>query len=147
MDRYLEDQSRALTIVDDDDDESRLHVPVEKPTAEELDLFKSHLREWIDMDVRLKEMQKQALPLRKKKNEMSESITEFMRRFNIEDVNTRNCRIRCTVKRSRPAVKNTEIRRKLCEHFDEDNVNTVFDSIAQNTPVKQRPTLRRITIS
>lgn len=145
MQRYLEDQSRALTIVDDDDDDDV--VPVEKPTPEELDMFKSHLRDWIDMDVRLKDMQKQALPLRKRKNDLSETITAFMRRFNIEDVNTRNCRIRCTLKRTRQPVKNTEIRRKLCEHFPEANVNDVFDSLAQSVPVKQSPTLRRITIT
>jgi hypothetical protein len=147
MQRYLEDQSRALTIVDNDAADDEPHAPVEKPTPEQLEMFKRHLKEWIAADVALKDLQKRALPIRKHKNELSETITEFMRKFNIEDINTRECRIRCTVKRTRPPVKNNDIKRKLCEHFDEDNVNTVFESLAQSAPIKQRPMLRRITIT
>ncbi len=143
MQRYLEDQSRALTIVEDDE----VDRVVEKPTPEQLDAFKRHLKEWISADVALKEIQKTALPIRKRKNELSETITEFMRKFNIEDINTRDCRIRCTVKRTRPPVKNTELQRKLCEHFDKDNVNQVFENIRENVPISQRPMLRRITIN
>lgn len=145
MERYLEDQSRALTVREEDNDQQeRVKQP---PTPEALDQFKAHLKEWIATDVHLKNLQKEMAPIRKRKGVLTAMITEFMHHFNIEDVNTRDCRVRYSVRQTRAPVSNNAIRSKLYERFNEDDVNDVFDCITKAQPVQQKPSLRRITIT
>ncbi len=137
----MTDHSSAIVTVPDG--------PKPKPTVSEFSEFKADLKEWIEVDGVLKELNKQATALRKRKAALAERITEYMRRFDIEDVNTRECRVRYTVRQARPPVNNSSIRQKLYEKFSENDVDEVFDAIANDSsrPVVMRPTLRRINVA
>jgi hypothetical protein len=144
MNTYLQHQSKLS-----EQQPRRLEQAlVNAPDNMSLDEFKHQVKMWIDIDNQIKQM---ALILKEKKQvqrALTEKVLVFMARYNIEDLNTKDGKLRYKVTHVKPSVKQTTIKKKLLDYFEHDKdlankvVNAVFDD--EGTPKVEKPALRRL---
>tara|TARA_B100001057_G_C22171828_1_gene689740 strand:- start:35 stop:532 length:498 start_codon:yes stop_codon:yes gene_type:complete len=85
-----------------------------------LEEFKSHVKDWLELDNQLKRLAAAAKERRKKKNDINLKILEFMGRFNIEDLNTKEGIIRYRKTYVKEPLSQKTIKTKLEELFKDD---------------------------
>ena len=85
-----------------------------------LEEFKSHVKDWLELDNQLKRLAAAAKERRKKKNDINLKILEFMGRFNIEDLNTKEGIIRYRKTYVKEPLSQKTIKTKLEELFKND---------------------------
>jgi len=127
---YLEDQENALVKVPDNDN---------------LEKFKNDVRIWMEIDNNIRNIKKALKERNDAKKVLTNKILEFMGRFNIEDLNTKEgVKLRYQINNVtiKPSKKDIECRLK--ENFGK--VESV-DELTQRVftcQKKEKPTLRRI---
>ncbi len=90
-----------------------------------LEDFKVLVKEWIELDNSIKSLQNGIKEKRVKKNAISEIIVNFMCQYDIEDLNTKDGRIRC----KQVVVEKPVSKKQIIERTD-----TIIDSkISGNT--------------
>lgn len=88
----------------------------------DLDIFKSQLKQWLEIDKQIFELNKQIKELKKIKNKTLEpQITQFMVQHNIKDVNTDNGPIKCNQRNTKKPLNKTYIRNSLSQ-FIQDSI-------------------------
>ena len=85
-----------------------------------LEEFKTHVKDWLELDNQLKRLAAAAKERRKKKNDINLKILEFMGRFNIEDLNTKEGVIRYRKTYVKEPLSQKTIKTKLEELFKND---------------------------
>ena len=81
---------------------------------DDLDNFKSRVGEWLEIDSKIKNMEKDIRELKKTKNKVLEpQITEFMVKYNISDLNTQNGKVRCNKRNTKKCLNRINIRDNL----------------------------------
>ena len=85
-----------------------------------LEEFKSHVKDWLELDNQLKRLAAASKERRKKKNDINLKILEFMGRFNIEDLNTKEGIIRYRKTYVKEPLSQKTIKTKLEELFKDD---------------------------
>jgi len=95
----------------------------------ELECFKSNVKEWLDIDEEVNELNTQIKELKKKKNKLLEpKITGFMRSYNISDLNTEQGKLRCNQRNTKKALSKTLIQESLMEIMKEqEKVDNAMD--------------------
>lgn len=117
------------------------------PSNDELEEFKAQVRKWIDMDNTLKKLQNAVRERRDIKKQLTEKITAFMARFNIEDLSTRDGKIRFKVAQVKPPMSRKTIQQRLIEMYP--RVNSAEELTTRVFTVDERverATLRRVTV-
>lgn len=116
------------------------------PTDEMLEAFKSDVRSWIEIDNSVRRLQAAIKERRLAKKQLSERIIDFMARFNIDDLHTRECRLRYHVTYVRNPITYTTIKDRIANFFVA-NV-TMADSLNQaifgSRDRAQRSSIRRL---
>ena len=103
---------------------------------------------WIDIDNQIKQMAQILKEKKQVQRALTEKVLVFMARYNIEDLNTKDGKLRYKVTHVKPSVKQTTIKKKLLDYFEHDKdlankvVNAVFDD--EGTPKVEKPALRRL---
>lgn len=133
------------------------HVPssstalqsVEVPSNQVLDEFKVQVRTWLDLDSTIKKLQGALRERRALKKELTEKILAFMARYNIEDLNTKEGKLRYKLVQVKPAITPKTIRERLLEQFStvkssEELVKKVFEQVPEQK--FERASLRRINV-
>lgn len=116
---------------DDHHDES---VVVEVPDAVALENFKQQVRTWVELDSSIKKLQAALKERREYKKLLTQKVLDFMAKFNIEDLNTKEGRLRYNVVYVKPSLSQKVIKSKLLDFFANDvatgqNVtNAVFET-------------------
>lgn len=118
------------------------------PTEQELEEFKSYVKNYIDIDNDVKKLKGAIKERNNVKKEISNYIMSFMSKFNIEDLNTKHGKIRYHITRVRRPLNEKAIKNKLIENFDskltpEDLADKIF---GEKTTVEKH-VLKRITNS
>ena len=76
----------------------------------QLDCFKVNVKEWLEIDEQVNELNNQIKELKKKKNKLLEpKITDFMRSYNISDLNTKQGKLRCNQRNTRKPLSKSLI--------------------------------------
>jgi len=103
-------------------------------TTEGLNEFKSQVKNWLNIDDQILDLQNQIKALKTKKNKILEpKITTFMRTYNISDLNTDSGKVRCNERRRKKPLNKTNIRGNLSEVIqDEEQLNLAIDKIFKN---------------
>jgi hypothetical protein len=94
-----------------------------------LEEFKDNVKQWLELDNQLKRLAAAAKERRKKKNDINLKILEFMGKFNIEDLNTKDGIIRYKKTFVKEPLSQKTIKTKLEEIFKDDQEN--FEKIAK----------------
>jgi hypothetical protein len=125
-------------------------VPVnELPENISVEDFSNLVKKWIEIDNWIKKSQEIAKQKRKQKDKLSEVITHYMTRYNIEDLNTSEGKIRCKVRYVKSGVNQKVVKEKITELLkdDEEQCNTLITKIFNDREKVEKVSLRRIKIT
>jgi hypothetical protein len=124
-------------------------VPFEQRDTISMDEFKSYVKRWFDTDNYVKRAQQIIKEKRKEKNQLSEVIMKFMCKYNIEDLNTKEGRIRCKNVYVKAPVSKDVVKQCISDYFphDEEKKEEIIHKIYDNREKVEKTTLRRLKIS
>lgn len=154
LDAYLRSQLIASTLDgpssqagggDDDEEE-----PVELPDAATLAAFKANVQSFMDADDRIRTLQAATRELNRQRKALTEQILAFMKRFRIEDLNTRNGNLRYRMSFVKAPLTQKEMRNRLLSNFDpgknaDEIAHVVFDVREKTAKVSLRRTPKLLT--
>ena len=135
MDNYLQQQQ----IV---------HVPDVTQNIS-LEEFRDYVRKWLELDNNIKKAQEVIKERKKVRDKLSTVISAFMCKYNIEDLNTKEGRIRCKVSTVKAPVNQKVVKQKITDYFgnDEHKKQDILTKIYEERPEVEKVSLRRLKIS
>ena len=87
---------------------------LEEIPKDQLDHFKKNVKDWLELDNQIKELEKKTRELKKLKNKQLEpKITGFMRSYNISDLNTESGKLRCNERNTKTPINKKTIQESL----------------------------------
>lgn len=115
-----------------------------------LEQFKEFVRKWLEIDNVIKKAQDAIKEKKKLRDKLSIIISKFMCKYNIEDLNTKEGRIRCRVSQVKQSVSQKKVKERISEVFahDEQKKQEVLEKIYKpETEKVEKVSLRRLKIS
>ena len=108
--------------------------------------FKSHVKDWLSIDVEIAELQKQLKELKlKKSKELEPKITLFMVHNNIKDLNTENGKLKCSEKLTKSGLSSKHIRDNLSKVLnDEFIIDKAMEEILNNRTIKKTYQIKKV---
>ena len=89
------------------------------PSDGELDAFKGDVRTWLDIDRSIRELQASLRERRAAKRALTGRVGDFMTRYNVEDLRTREgSRLRFRMTMVRAPLSHVDIRDRLARHIE-----------------------------
>ena len=121
----------------------------ELPENISIEDFSNLVKKWIELDNWIKKSQELTRQKRKQKDKLSSVITHYMSRYNIEDLNTSEGKIRCKVRLVKSGVNQKVIKEKINEILKDnaDTCNTLLTKIFEERDKVEKISLRRIKIT
>lgn len=123
---------------------------VEVPSSEELDDFKNQVRMWLELDNALRKLKAAVKERMVAKRDLTDRIIDFMGRYNIEDLNTRDGKLRYKVVRVKEPLTQSIIKERLREKIEageaaqDANPDDVVDKVFQRGNTMQKAVLKRL---
>ena len=112
---------------------------------DQLDHFKTNVKDWLEMDEKIKALEKEVREMKKVRNKQLEpKITGFMRSYNISDLNTESGKLRCNERNTKAAVNKKSIQESLQKVLSMEQATTAMDEIYLNRQVITKYTLSRL---
>ncbi len=113
---------------------------------DQLDCFKVNVKEWLDVDEQIRELEKQIKELKATRNKKLEpKITGFMRSFNISDLNTDSGKLRCNERNTRAPVSKKSIKESLEKVLTStEQIDSAMDEIYLNRQVITKYKLSKV---
>ena len=148
QDNQLEHHNMINNIMDNDiaiDNTSK--EMTESMNEALLEEFKDNVKQWLDLDNQLKRLSAASKERRKKKTDINLKILEFMGKFNIEDLNTKDGIIRYRKTFVKEPLSQKTIKTKLEELFkdDQDNFEKIGKIFTEREKV-EKTSLRRLKL-
>ena len=114
---------------------------------EEIEKFRSKVKEWIDTDNKIVELNNQIKELKNKKNEYNSEILEFMKSNNIEDISTKQCKLKTYTSTSQKGLNKEYINSKLKSALKDDTkADEITNLILNNREKTSSIKLKRVNI-
>tara|TARA_B100001287_G_C22601340_1_gene490547 strand:+ start:97 stop:471 length:375 start_codon:yes stop_codon:yes gene_type:complete len=103
----------------------------------ELDIFRGKVKQWLELDIEISNLEKKARELKKIRNKQLEpDITKFMNQFNITDLNTDNGKLKCNQRNTKKPLNKNNIRQNLTQVIqDIDTVDQAMHLILNNREI------------
>lgn len=154
LDAYLRSQLIASTLNAEasDDDDAEASETVELPDAATLQGFKAQVQKFMELDDKIRKLQAAARELGREKRAMSDHILAFMKRYRIEDLNTRNGNLRYRMSFVKAPLSQKEMRNRFISNFDthksaDEIAQVVFDARDKVPKVSLKRTSPRLLTS
>lgn len=114
-----------------------------------LEEFKGLVKQWIDCDNFIRRARELTREKRKLRDELNTTITRFMLQYNIEDLNTKEGRIRCKARTVKAPLSTKTVKGRLDEYFknDDHKREDVLHKVFEERETVQRVALRRLKIT
>ena len=117
---------------------------LEEIPKDQLDHFKTNVKDWLEMDEKIKALEKEVREMRKIRNKQLEpKITGFMRSYNISDLNTESGKLKCNERNTKAPVNKKTIQESLQKVLSAEQTVTAMDEIYLNRQVITKYTLSR----
>lgn len=129
--------------------------PVEPPSSStpveddpELEAFKRDVRTWLELDDSIRRMQAAVRDRRAMRKQLTERVLGFMGRHNIEDLSTREARLRFRVHYVRKPLTHDVIKERIGSHFGGNpaTAEAVVATVFANRERQETTSLRRLPI-
>jgi DNA repair ATPase RecN len=115
------------------------------PTESDLEEFRKYVTHYIDIDNDIKKLKGALRDRNSVKNELTSYIIKFMVKFNIEDLNTKQGKIRYNVKKQKAPLSQKTIKEKLEElHNPSISCKELTEKIFDNRSTVEKHSLRRL---
>lgn len=131
LNTYLQHQAAAAGL-----------IKVEDITLEQ---FKNYVKSWLDADAYIRKAKQLVKEKKKVKNKLSETIMRFMSKYNIEDLNTKEGRIRYKTTYIKKPVTQKELKEKV-QKLVPENKQKYVNRIFEERPKQEKVGLRRLKI-
>ena len=106
--------------------------------------LKSNVKTYLELDDQIKALNKALLERRKQKNKLSDAILEMMKKFEIDNMNTKNGRLIYSVNKTTKPLTKTNLLSGLNMYFkNEDQAKTVSQVVLENREKVEKIKLRR----
>ena len=106
--------------------------------------LKANVKIYLDMDDQIKALNKAIVERRKKKNELSEEILGTMKKFEIDNMNTKNGKLIYSTTKSTKPLNKTNLITGLNLYFqDEDKAKNISKIVLNNREKVEKVKLRR----
>jgi len=130
-------------------DETNALVVSDLPDNITIEEFTNIAKKWIEMDNWIKKYQEMAKQKRKQKDKLTQVITHYMTKYNIEDLNTTEGKICCKVRQVKSGVNQKVVKQKITEIFkdNEETCNAIITKIFEDREKIEKVSLRRIKIT
>jgi hypothetical protein len=83
-----------------------------------LEEFKNDVRMWLELDSSIRQLQASLKERRRAKTVLHQRIMRFMSQHNIEDLNTRECRLRYRISYVRASLSQQAIKERIQSFFE-----------------------------
>jgi hypothetical protein len=130
---------------DEDDEEVDVDPLVFSDTNPEFVNFKQNVKDWVTLDDDIKTLQEAIKKRKKRITELTPLILDFMKRFNINDLNTQNGQLRYTTSLLAKPVNKNFLLSKLGEFFkDNEKSQAITTYIYDNRIKEEKVKLKRV---
>ena len=120
---------------------------VNNMNKEEIEDFRNKVKEWIDYDNQINELNNKVKELKGKKNDLNNEVLEFMKSNNIEDISTKQCKLKTYTSTSQKGLNKEYIKNKLKTALDDEHKAVeITDLILNNREKTTSIKLKRINI-
>jgi hypothetical protein len=111
---------------------------------DQLEYFKTNVKDWLEMDEKIKVLEKEVREMKKIRNKQLEpKITGFMRSYNISDLNTESGKLKCNERNTKTPVNKKTIQESLQKVLSAEQAVSAMDEIYLNRQVITKYTLSR----
>lgn len=112
-----------------------------------LEEFKNNVQSWMDLDNQLKRLEAASKQRKTKKKELNEKILDFMAKYNIEDLNTKQGVIRYKKVFVKEPLSQKIIKERLSDLFRDDQTNyEKIEKIFTDRGKVEKQSLRRLKL-
>lgn len=112
---------------------------------DQLEHFKVNVKDWLDADEKIKDLEKQIRELKVLRNKKLEpKITGFMRSYNISDLNTDAGKLRCNERNTKAPVSKKIIQESLQKVLTTQQAEAAMDEIYLNRQVIKKFSLSKV---
>ncbi len=127
---------------DEEDDE--LREVLDETNPEFVD-FKNNVREWLKLDDDIKTLQRAVAERRKKKNELTPNVLEFMGKYEIEDLNTHEGKVQYAKSMVTKPMNKDYLKLRLTEYLKSmDKAEKCTKFLMENRIKEERVRLKRV---
>ena len=128
-----------ISEYDDEEDEEEVDIDplVFSDTNPEFVNFKQNVKDWVTLDDDIKTLQDAIKKRKKRINELTPVILDFMKRFNINDLNTQNGQLRYTTSLLAKPVNKNFLLSKLGEFFKDNEKSQVITTYIYDNRIKE----------
>lgn len=114
-----------------------------------LEDFKNYVKKWIEYDNFIKKAKQVIKDKKKIRDDLNKIIIKFMCKYNIEDINTKEGRIRCKTSVVKPAVTQKVVKQRICDYFkdNENKKEEILHKIYEKCEEVEKVSLRRLKIT
>lgn len=113
----------------------------EKPSDEDMEMFKQQVSEWVKLDEQIKKLNVAIRERKVHQRALGQKVQEFMIRYGYDNLQTQQGRIKSKVREVPAPVKMSDVKTKLLELGHTELVEKIFHS---DRPLVQRQSLSRI---
>jgi hypothetical protein len=144
--QYTEQQHAMIAAAPSVSSRSQSDVP----SNITLDQFKELVKKWFELDNFIKKGQETLREKKRARTKLGDVIQNFMQKYDIEDLNTKEGRIRCKTRKVKQPISASSIKQKITDLFahDTNTKDMVLTKIYnEERPMVEKVSLRRLKIS
>lgn len=121
----------------------------ENPENISLEEFKNYVKKWFEYDNFIKKAREVIREKRQARDKLTEIITKVMCRHNIEDLNTKEGRIRCKTQVVKAPVNQKVVKERITDYFknNEHQRDDILHKIYEDREKVEKVSLRRLKIN
>jgi len=110
----------------------------------EMDSFKSNVKQWLNLDDKISDLQQRIRALKQQQKELTPVIIHFMSERQIEEISSSEGNIRFNVAKTRASLSNKRLQSTIGAYFnDDDKTKELIDHIMNNREIKETIKLKR----
>lgn len=144
---YLNQQLQQTNLSDSSEGGGGMLTTIDIPTNNMLDEFKTQVRLWMEIDNNIRKLQQAIRERKELKKQVTEKVLSFMARYNIEDLNTREGKLRYKVTQVKPSVSQRAIKEKLVENYSKArSCEELLEKVFNSGDRMEKPCLRRVQV-
>ena len=116
MEQQMKKEEKEKVTVTENIDDNQIML-----NEVELNQFKGMVKQWLAYDDEIKVLQNALKDRRAKKNELTPVVMDFMKNHEIEDLNTKDGKLKCYTSNRKKALTQKDIKHKLLGYFKNEN--------------------------
>lgn len=130
--------------MNEEDEDDELTEILDESNPEFVD-FKTNVRDWLKLDDDIKTLQRAIAERRKKKNELTPKVLEFMGKYEIEDLNTHEGKVQYAKSMITKPMNKDYIKQRLTEYLKSmDKAEKCTKYLMENRLKEERVRLKRV---